>query len=233
MSEFEPTVFPVWKRQKMEGRKAYEAFLRYRDLGSERTVAAAIPPSATAATGKARGEYCAWWRRWSAKWHWRERAEAWDEYLRQAADDATFERVLEEKARAHQELQTWRDRQLRAHVATQEAGIMVVTRLLDLASSGLIKNLPWERRKVTSIVTLEDGRKVTTETIEPGIGDLLDLALTALQVGQRMERIQRGENPEGDADVKKATAALLSLVREFVPEERVEELAARVAEIAI
>lgn len=69
--ELDPDLSP-WERQPGEPESAWSTFLAYRDLGEERSIAAAV-----ASVGR--------WRnsgdRWSAAWQWRIRAEAYDRHL--------------------------------------------------------------------------------------------------------------------------------------------------------
>lgn len=61
-----------WERQKGESRQAFEAFARYRDLGSERSIIRVAE-----SLGKHRtviGE-------WSVKWRWQIRIDAWEKHL--------------------------------------------------------------------------------------------------------------------------------------------------------
>lgn len=85
-----------WERQSGETARAYAAFLRFRDLGPGRSLAAAY----RAATGRQQaGEPSGQWRGWHAAHAWRARAEAWDAHLArqaQAEQEAEHARVLAE-----------------------------------------------------------------------------------------------------------------------------------------
>ena len=72
-----------WERHGDESYKAYEAFCIYRDLGAGRTLAAVAE--------KLRKSYDLI-RRWSKKFCWQERADAWDKMIaEQAAKKAAEE----------------------------------------------------------------------------------------------------------------------------------------------
>ena len=61
-----------WGRQRNESAKAYAAFRAWRDRGPERTLAGTRSID----------------RRWSARWHWRQRAAAWDDECWRRLDQA-------------------------------------------------------------------------------------------------------------------------------------------------
>jgi len=66
-----------WDRMVGESAQAYGAFLAYRARGPLRTVAAGRSID----------------RRWSARWRWASRAQAWDDELQQATDAATLDAI--------------------------------------------------------------------------------------------------------------------------------------------
>ena len=69
-----------WERQEGETRRAYEAFRAFRDLGPLRSL--------RALTQTAEGHRVPTHvERWSARWEWRRRADAWDDE-RDRVDDA-------------------------------------------------------------------------------------------------------------------------------------------------
>lgn len=65
-----------WKRQKGESDKAYEAFVTYRDMGTDRSIRAVAQKLAKSRTqiGK-----------WSSGWEWTERVRAYDNELEKEA----------------------------------------------------------------------------------------------------------------------------------------------------
>ena len=69
-----------WQRRKGESRKAYAAFLAYRDLGPDRSLSR---------VAEALGKQLSLMKRWSAKHEWVWRAEAWDQARRVEADETS------------------------------------------------------------------------------------------------------------------------------------------------
>jgi hypothetical protein len=66
----------MWERQPGESRQAFEAFTLYRDLEAGRSLAK---------VGRRAGKDVSLMERWSSKWEWVTRAEAYDRYLDQQA----------------------------------------------------------------------------------------------------------------------------------------------------
>jgi len=64
----------LWERQPGESTKAYAAFCAYRDLGPERSI-----EKAGQMLDKPRSKK--WLGEWSSKYHWVERARAYDDYI--------------------------------------------------------------------------------------------------------------------------------------------------------
>lgn len=87
MSGHEP-----WERQKGESQKAFEAFACYRDLGPKRSIAK---------VAQKLGKSTALIARWSARWDWVARAEAWDreqDRLRRESQLEAIKRMNEQHA---------------------------------------------------------------------------------------------------------------------------------------
>jgi hypothetical protein len=66
-----------WEQQKGEPDSAYVRFLLYRNLGPARSLDAAYAAQSKAANGSKRRAPGAWFAE-SVRWHWQERACAWD-----------------------------------------------------------------------------------------------------------------------------------------------------------
>ena len=70
-----------WERQDGESAQAFEGFALYRDMGAERSLAK---------VAQKLGKSKALMERWSVRWQWGQRAEAWD-----AEFDRMVRRALE------------------------------------------------------------------------------------------------------------------------------------------
>jgi len=89
----ENMVEPVWERQPGESPKSFHAFVVYRDLPPfERTIKKAIEIVYEGNVSPSRLNY--WYQRSSA-WHWRRRAEAFDEYKARVAAEAQLQAIRE------------------------------------------------------------------------------------------------------------------------------------------
>lgn len=80
----------AWERQQGESDKAYEAFVVYRDMGSERSLRA---------VGQALGKSKALMERWSSKWNWPERVRQYENNLEQEAYKKAVKGVAEMQTR--------------------------------------------------------------------------------------------------------------------------------------
>ena len=158
----------AWKRQKGEGSKAYWAFLRYRDLGPGRSVAKAVGARQAAKQGKAR--YFHWWRRWAAKWHWRERAQAWDDHVHELDESRRLDRELEARRAEAEENERQRTLRREEARAARAVGRRIVLRILQGVEGGQLE-----------------------EMSVPDLLPHLQKASTLLEVGQKLERLELGE----------------------------------------
>ena len=99
----EPKERKPWDRSKGETRKAYEAFLAYRDLGPSRTLlgaAAALSKSGALMAG------------WSKKWGWVDRVACYEEFTRAESEHIAFERRVEEQLREQEDRERQRKTRL-------------------------------------------------------------------------------------------------------------------------
>lgn len=84
-----------WDRQEKESPKAYKAFIAYKDMGPDRSLAKVVEKA-----GKGKTGYLRQLKAWSAKYGWVARAEAWDDHLADVAVEA-----MEQKRREMAERQ--------------------------------------------------------------------------------------------------------------------------------
>jgi hypothetical protein len=73
-----------WERQKGETQKAFEAFCIYRDMGADRSLSK---------VSQQLGKHKVLLQRWSSRWQWVLRVEAWDDHLDQGARRENEKRV--------------------------------------------------------------------------------------------------------------------------------------------
>jgi hypothetical protein len=90
--------FESWERITGESAAAYGAFCSYRDFGPERNIHKVVE-KAEADTVKAGKRYRVW-RLWSMRFRWRERAEAYDQYLDRMRQ-AELRKTIEEQGKVH------------------------------------------------------------------------------------------------------------------------------------
>lgn len=114
----------LWKRQDGEGAQAFQAFAEYRDMGAERSLAK---------VAQKLGKSKALMERWSSRWHWGVRVDAWD--------DEMDRQVREELAKGITEMR-------RNHVGIAKA--MLVKSLQAL------KKIPAEEMTSRDIATMVD-----------------------------------------------------------------------------
>jgi len=228
MAESEP-----WKRQKGEGSKAYEAFLRYRDLGPGRSVAKAVGARQAAKEGKAR--YFHWWRRWAAKWHWRERAQAWDDHVHELGESERLESQLHLRQQEIEESEKQRKLRLEEARALRTGGRRVWARFLRLVDAGEVDRMVLERVRSISVLREKGGSETRVERQIKGIADLLELAERAIELGQKLERQEIGDQPAaGPPEFRmseKEVDALAAAIMRHVPEERWEEAGSEVVRV--
>jgi hypothetical protein len=142
-----------WERQPLETQSQWDAFLVYRELGTNRSVSAAFR-ARSGRKGVAPGR----WRAWAQENHWVERAAAWDRELDRLARRAQVDAIRQ-----------MRDRQANAGVSLQARSLAALIRILpreaDLDDTALAKLL--ERVSASELLrALELGTK--TERLARG-----------------------------------------------------------------
>ena len=100
----------IWEKQKGETTKSYDAFMRYRELGYTRSIQKVSQMYANE-TGRRVNTIAQQLKRWSVKYDWVKRAEAWD--LQQ---DKIYQAENQEK------LKNMRERHLTYEAVKQQKG---------------------------------------------------------------------------------------------------------------
>ncbi len=75
-----------WERQKGESRKAFAAFVVYRDMGESRS---------TEKVGKEGGKSWGLIQRWCTRWHWVDRCASYDDYFDRQQRNAREQEIIE------------------------------------------------------------------------------------------------------------------------------------------
>jgi len=166
-----------WERQQGETAKGFAAFDLFRRLGPGRTVQAAWEqywqrPGNRRRTGdKEAGVPHGYFRAWSSRWRWHERAAAWDEEVAAMARDQELDREL--RARVAEQEEDLRQRRLMREEAraARAVGRQILARVLRA-----IENRELEGLSLSSI--LPHLQKV---------GTLIDLG-QRLEEGEEVER---------------------------------------------
>jgi hypothetical protein len=209
-----------WERQEGESAKAFAAFECYRMLGPERTLQAAWerhyarPGRLRERTRRGReeaGQVVGHVRRWYKRWRWLERAAAWDEEVAALARDQELDRELQARAAAQEEEIRQRELMREEARAARAVSRRLLLRLLQGIEAGQLERLN-----------------------APDLLPHLQRISTLLETGQKLDRLGQGE-PSDVTRVEtfdhELTQKLVELVREFVPPERWESLAAKLDEI--
>jgi hypothetical protein len=202
-----------WEREEGESAKAFAAFECYRELGPDRSLQVGwerycLRPGMRHDRGPddsgEAGSFPGYWGRWSAQWHWAERAAAWDEELAAIERDQRLDRELQERAREHEE--EIRQRQLMREEARAARALArrVLMRTLQGIDAGQL-----DQMNVVDLLPY------------------LQKAATLLEVGQKLDRLFAGEPTDvtrTESDLQEAVLKLTDIMQEFCPPERWEEL---------
>lgn len=175
-----------WERRKGESDKAYAAFLIFLHLGSDRSLLKAYKQrtgkeAAKAADGSTTS--------WSVKYHWTERAAAWDDHLAGLA-----RRQLETQTQAN--VAEWLEARDRALESALDHGNELLQQARYLAGFPVVER-----------TVKDNGRTTIFTAVEP---KLLVAASRIMEVGQRIvfdaiDRALRGYGAEESGPAKSST----------------------------
>jgi len=234
-----------WDRQAGEDRKHYRWFLAYRDLGVNRTVRRALrdAPDERGGYGRAWDDLSpkvqdgiwGYRRKLAARWYWRERAKAWDDWRCDLAEQkarereaelaiAQAERIVEQKAQLPDEaIRLLRLARRLAGRIEEVVGTEAVLTRINLERSKAVQE---EYRGATDSAP---ARKVRTELTSPGALELLPLVLSANEIGAKLFRTAIGEPSEIIEQRMVAKAReIAAIIRQFVPEHDRDAVAERI-----
>jgi len=208
----------AWEREEGESAQAYEAFECYRRLPpDERSLQRAWedhrnrPGQACERAGRGTGGPHGHWTRWMSRWRWKERAVAWDEQLVALARDQELDREL--KARLAAQEEELRQRQLMREEAraARAVGRRLLTRILQAVEAGQL-----EQMEVVDLL--------------PHLHKISAL----LETGQKLDRLSQGEPTDltrVETDAREVVGRLVTVMQQYVPEEKWEELARKLVSL--
>ncbi|MFH1603862.1 MAG: hypothetical protein ABIH03_08145 [Pseudomonadota bacterium] len=170
-----------------------------------------------------------YWRKLAERWHWKDRADAWDEWRNALAQKHADERAAEAAIREAEEIEKERQRQIEAGRKAVAAGSAVVRRLVALFDEGKLDDLSLERIK--TVIVGEGGARAESE--RKSLVELLPAALVALAEGQKLQRVAQERVTEkrevkidfGDVD------KFADLITKLLPEEKWDEAKGMFAEM--
>jgi len=200
----------LWERQAGETDTAYQAFELFRRLGPDRTVQSAweqyfFRPGTRRERGtKGVSPAPGYFKRWSARWDWHQRAGAWDGEVAALARDQELDREL--RARMEEQEEEIRQRQLMKEEARAARAV--------------------GRRGLLRILQEIEGQKLDTMGLAELIPHLKKF-LEAVTEGQRLERLEAGQPTEITQRIGEDQAEKLAmLIRDMLPQEKWAEAAA-------
>jgi len=193
-----------WDRVKGEGETPYAAFCRYLNLGTQRSIHQAVKDHLAATAQPYRSSVYSWWRQWAAKYTWRHRAQAYDEYREYVARKAEIEAEAQARATAAD------DRVQQRHLLVQEAiSLRTMARVLAgrilqvLSDPQELKQIGLKRQKSVEI-TRNGTSETRFEEVYPGVLDLVKLVGDSAEVGGRLYRLAQLDQPDPDGSPKTA-----------------------------
>lgn len=162
-----------WERQPREGSLAFAAFTKYLELGPDRTLAdVALDPALGITETKARSL--------SATWKWRDRVNAWEDYLAEA-----------QRKRQQKILETDAEKWARRRLQLREDEYTTAERLIRRANEILDLDIVEKQIKESVTIINQRGEEVTIPTltiIKPVRTSTKDAA-AALNTGSQISRL--------------------------------------------
>jgi len=180
-----------WDRQRDEPSRHYERFLVYRKLGQGRSVRAAADINKL--SKKAQQGTWQYWTQIAHRWHWFDRARAWDDWRQELAQRKADAKAIQTADSEAEELEAERRRQIEAGRKAVRVGNAVVERLISLVESGELDKMTLERVKLI-VEGEKKGSRLEKET--KAIPEFLSAALAAIAEGQRIQRIAQEQATE-------------------------------------
>jgi hypothetical protein len=176
-----------WERLPKESARAYAAFCAYRDLGAERSIDAA----GTQQLGsRSRKRAPRTWFKWSRRFHWVKRAEAWDAHLVRVG--------LRDKEQAtRREGERWQERQ-RAH---RDRQWKLADQMMDKAET--ILKMPLVRTRVE-----KNGGTTVIEPVKVRAADAARLSSVANDLAKEAIEDARRESEASGVDRPKICGAV-------------------------
>jgi hypothetical protein len=202
-----------WERQPGEGQNPYLAFVRYRDLGESRSVRQAVDVKQVPKKGQ--DPYWHWWYRWSQKWHWRQRARAYDDWRntqrQKAADDAVVQSAIAE-TEENERQRKLRLREARQLAETAQGGIVT-------AAPVALARLRAAQDEVRSLIAGNATPKKVTAAIADAVA-VLGWATKSLEVAHKLEALALGKATDRTAVVlgPDSIDALAQIIMRRLPE---------------
>lgn len=188
-----------WDMQEGEPRRHYRRFLVYRDMGAERSVRRACEVAKVPKEGRV-GTWD-YWRKISFRWKWGERVRAYDEWREALAQKHADERAAELAIAEAEEnvkqagLRVDENRHLRT------LGRAVALRILQVIGQGALSEMTSRKVKKIKQTTAVDGSFERDEMETKSVFELAGLAVQAIEIGQKLERLDAGKPTDITQDV--------------------------------